>query len=182
MPWITALALGYVSVTYFMFGFKSDASVFFEYWFGHVLIGIYFSTLAQFYAPLLPSPAVASILAGVTTSFVILFSGVFLSVSDLRGNAAGLGWAFMYYLDGLAHILRLEALPVFFCAGADCPTVNIVAPDGTQQQLFTYDYVSGRLGMTYERRWEALGWTVLIIAFFRVLSILAYRKVNHTRR
>jgi phosphatidylglycerophosphate synthase len=126
--------------------------------------------------PLPPTPAAAA----VSTSLIILFSGVFVPVSQMGG------WLWMYYTDALAHVTRMVSLSVFYCdaaaPGNDCQMVTVSA-GGAPVTVSVYEYVSGTLlSMTYDRRWQALGWALFIIAVLRTWSILAYARINHTKR
>jgi hypothetical protein len=109
-----------------------------------------------------------------------LLQGVFVPVTQMGR------WDFLYYCDALAQALRLASLEIFYCdasaPGAVCQMVT-VSTGGAPITETVYEYVSGTLlGMPYSRHWEALGWALFIIAFFRCASILSYARINHTKR
>jgi hypothetical protein len=106
--------------------------------------------------------------------------GVFVPATQMKG------WSWLYYCDVLSHATRLASLANFYCdasaPGAVCQMVT-VSTGGAPVTETVYEFISGTvLGMTFERRWQALGWALFIIAFFRGLSILAYARINHTKR
>ena len=90
------------------------------------------------------------------------------------------GWGWFYYCFANSHALRLQALTQFWCSGSDCPP-NIYL-NGGAIPISPYDYVSARLGMNYDERWQALGWMFFILALFRMVGILALPRVNHQKR
>ena len=75
IPWSIGLALMFVPITYFMFGFQAAAGPFFTYFLATVLMGLYYAYIGLYFVAVLPNLPLASILAGVTVSFSILFAG-----------------------------------------------------------------------------------------------------------
>ena len=135
-------------------------------------MGVYYAYIGLFFVAVLPVYPVAAILAGISVSLSVLFGGVFLTESEMGG------WGWFYYCFANSHALRLQALPQFFCSGSACPSITI---NGVQI-VDVYAYVSGRLGEEFENRWHSLGWILFIIFVFRLVGVLALRRIDHSKR
>jgi ABC-type multidrug transport system permease subunit len=179
VPWVCLLAVVYSLIAYWAIGFRPTEDAFFTTLVGFAAFAIDWVWIAQWFAALFPNERIASIFGGIHISFVFLFSGVFIPVTEIGA------WKFMYYAVPSSHSLRLMAAPQFFCEGgaaAGCPQISAVvngAPATVDQWEYVRDY---RLGMDYSARWTELGWLVVIGAVFRVMTMLALRFVNHQRK
>jgi hypothetical protein len=91
------------------------------------------------------------------------------------------GWMWAYYLDGIAHALRLTSMAQFDCAAAPCPTFPVI-DDGAVFVTNPYDFMSSRLETTFATRWESAGWLILITAGIQLAGVLVTRFVNHQKR
>ena len=69
----------------------------------------------------------------------------------------------------------------FYCAGPNCPTIQVVGPSGPQT-ISRYQYVSNYLGSSYDNRWGELGWVALAAGVMVVLALVSLRLINHQKR
>lgn len=80
-----------------------------------------------------------------------------------------------------SHVMRALGTDQFYCAGPNCPTIQVVTQAGTQT-VTRYAYVSRYLGSTYGKRWGELGWVALAAGVMAVLALFSLRFINHQKR
>ncbi|RYG57570.1 ATP-binding cassette domain-containing protein [archaeon] len=73
IPWTAAASLMFTAITYFMVGLRSDAAVFFHYYFILFLVSLIFNYVAQCLVSVTPNVAVAQAVAGLIMSLWFLF-------------------------------------------------------------------------------------------------------------
>jgi ABC-type multidrug transport system ATPase subunit/ABC-type multidrug transport system permease subunit len=182
IPWAALCGLVFLSINYFLVGFRADGESFFTMYLGIVALAINWTWIAQWFCACFPNVRVAQIVGGIQISLTFLFAGVFIPVVDMPA-----AWKGFYYTFSSAQSLRLMALPQFRCddavrAAGACPTISAIV-NGVPSIVDKQHYVeSQRIGMAYEDRWEALGWMVVIGLVFRIMTVLAYRRLNFQKR
>lgn len=155
------------------------AALFFPFWLGLWGLAMYYVALVHFFVPLTPSATVFQIIAGISFSVIQLFAGLFIPVSQMGA------WSFMYYAVGSSWALKFMAVPQFTCFTTPCPTIVLPAPTG--QGFVTVpllSFILSTFSVTEEgvNQWYSFGYLILISTIIRLLSILAYRFINFTKR
>ena len=87
------------------------------------------------------------------------------------------GWYFMYLISGTSWDLKFMTLPQLQCFTNPCTMVS--GPTGS---VPLSSFASIVFAASQTDVWPSFGWLVLIIAIFRILTGLAYRFINYTRR
>ena len=86
------------------------------------------------------------------------------------------------YVNGLAHGLRIGALRQMWTDGTQFIS-GVFDERGMPVPFVTrYAFSVERLGMPFERRWEAVGWLMFITSIVAAFSIFFWATVNHQRR
>jgi len=167
-------------VSYWAIGFRPTAEAFFILCLGLLSFSINWLWIAQWFVAVFPNIRIAQIIGGIHISLTFLFAGVFIPVVEIPA-----GWKGFYYVVSSSHALRLIALPQFYCEGgvaAGCKQISAVI-NGQPTMIDQYEFVKDkRLGIDYDHRWEPLGWIICIGIIFRILTVLAYRFINHVKR
>ena len=178
-PFVVFYALLFSSLAYFAGGLLATASAFFTYVCSLVLLLFYYGALATWLSSLMPNSEVAGILSGVIVSLTNLFAGLQIPPVNLAK-----GWLFMYYIDGPTWPLRLNSMTQFDPSlPQNVATMQAADPvTGAFGPTTPYAYVSTLLQYTFDERWQAMGWLVLIFTVFNLFAIFYYRVVNHNAR
>lgn len=190
VPSVAFNTLAYTAINYFMVGFSSNAGAFFTAYLATFLGTLWYTSLGMLFIGWLPITLLAQILGGPTTQITLLFAGVNLPKRDLPE-----AWKFLYEADGMAEALRLFMLPQYpTCTTPGCPTVAVgaaqlagysgpvLASNGAGYVVYKNDWAASRLDMTYDNRWNSLGYLVALQAGALVLIIFVYTRINHQSR
>lgn len=172
LPWTAFFALLVQSISYFMIGYRVDASAFFQFVLGTAMVVTYFLGVSNAFSALMPNIQIAQILMGVAISIIMLFAGLFIRVGAMPRP-----WVWMNAIDGLTHGLRFNALPQFPCTASACPTVSSFGATMPQKA-----FVEMYLGQTYEDRWASFGWLMLIIGVLSVVTLVAMQFLSFLKR
>ena len=176
LPWQCAFAVLYSAIIYFMVGLRSDnVGLFFAFALGIAGTSYYAVTLTHLFIGLAPDLFTAQTLSGLSFALMLLFSGFFIFVSDMRG------FYFMYVIDGLAWVLKFFALPQLNSpALVEISPGNFVTMVSLQPYLFqppseivnAASSASGQTTTTADM-WPAFAYLVAIAAILRAACVVA---------
>jgi hypothetical protein len=169
LPWQVAFAVVYSAIIYFMVGLRGDnVGLFFSFALGVAGTSYYAVTLTHLFISLTPDLFTAQTLSGLSFALMLLFSGFFIFVGDMRG------FYFMYVIDGLAWVLKFFALPQLDSLAAVEITPGVyVTMVSLQPYLFQppseiVDAPTARgTTTTTADMWPAFGYLVAIAAILR---------------
>jgi ABC-type branched-subunit amino acid transport system ATPase component len=136
-----------------------------------------YAALAAFLCFIAPSVEMLGLLQQVMLSATSLVAGLFVPSPILPG-----GWKWLQRIVPSSYALDALLNAVFYCEGADCPTVPV--PRGaTYMNIPVYTYLKSRYGLEYDSRWSGIGWMYLITLILVVLGAVAlYASVLWSRR
>jgi len=134
LPYVFVGSFLFVISYYFMLGFEYNADLFFRFFAAHYLTSLCFMYLGQLFAVAFPDVIVANIFQGLIFTLLFLFGGVFINPPSIPA-----GWKWFYYLNPVSKAVIALAIPQFSCQGNNCPTIQVVTPDGNfVQDRFSY--------------------------------------------
>uniref|UniRef100_M4BGT2 ABC transporter domain-containing protein n=1 Tax=Hyaloperonospora arabidopsidis (strain Emoy2) TaxID=559515 RepID=M4BGT2_HYAAE len=167
---------------YSMVGF-TGASAFFTFWLAvsmHVLLQGY---IGEFLVFLLPNVEVAQILGSLMALIFLLFMGFTPPAGDLPS-----GYEWLYHITPQKYTFAVLASLVF----GDCPSDGVGSDIGCQimtnvppslpSDLTMSNYLESVFLVEHSEIWRNNGIVLAFLVFFRVLTLLAMRFVNHQKR
>uniref|UniRef100_A0AAV1U8R7 ABC transporter domain-containing protein n=1 Tax=Peronospora matthiolae TaxID=2874970 RepID=A0AAV1U8R7_9STRA len=167
---------------YPMVGF-TGASAFFTFWFAvsmHVLLQGY---IGEFLVFLLPNVEVAQILGSLMALVFLLFMGFTPPAGDLPT-----GYKWLYHITPQKYTFAVVSSLVF----GDCPSDGVGSDVGCQfmtnvppslpADLTVKSYLESVFLVEHSEIWQNNGIVLAFLVFFRVLTLLAMRFVNHQKR
>lgn len=170
LPVLALMCLMFLAINYPMIGFVWTAPAFFSYAIGIFCIMVNFLWLAQAFILVMPTLQLAQILSGLMFSLQLLFSGLYIPVTSMKG------WFWFYYATGISHSARFLTVLQGHCYDPpNCPSITLLSASGPPQRVRVEDYMSSLAGTNYEARWEDLGWLTFISAVFVVALLLTAR-------
>ena len=87
-------------------------------------------------------------------------------------------------IDPITYAYKAVIPAHFYCAGgatAGCPTISVPSSMGTII-VDRYTYVSQKFELSYDDRWNNLGYLAVFVAAFFGLAIVATWRCRHIRR
>uniref|UniRef100_A0AAV1UB25 ABC transporter domain-containing protein n=1 Tax=Peronospora matthiolae TaxID=2874970 RepID=A0AAV1UB25_9STRA len=167
---------------YPMVGF-TGASAFFTFWFAvsiHVLLQGY---IGEFLVFLLPNVEVAQILGFLMALIFLLFMGFTPPAGDLPT-----GYKWLYHITPQKYTFAVVSSLAF----GDCPSDGVGSDVGCQfmtnvppslpADLTVKNYLESVFLVEHSEIWQNNGIVLAFLVFFRVLTLLAMRFVNHQKR
>jgi hypothetical protein len=153
-----------------MVGFRASADAFFTAWLATSIAAFWFATIGLGFIGFFPVQLLANIFGGLTIQFAILFAGINISPSDLKG------WRWMYDVNGFAYALRLFFLPQYE------GDTTVIPLRGGQAFISKQGFAEKQLDQASAKKWDDLGWLVLVLFGAWILMVLFFVRINHQRK
>ena len=152
-----------------MVGLKADAATFFMYVLGVIAFYEYLEKLLELNSAIAPNSDADGLLVTFSNNISQLFSGLFIPGARMGG------WKFMYYIVGSSWALKFTTMPQLV---GEAPVAVPGVPFPVPISYFAGAVFDAGQGDV----WPAFGYLVLITMVLRILSALALRFINYTRR
>ncbi|KAG2802971.1 hypothetical protein PC129_g18045 [Phytophthora cactorum] len=182
IPYTFLAVLLFMATFYPMVGFTGFGA-FLTFWLTvslHVLLQAY---IGEFLVFLLPNVEVAQILGMLMALIFLLFMGFSPPAGDLPT-----GYKWLYHITPQKYTLAAMATIVF----GDCPSDGDGSEVGCEQMtnvppslpsgLTVKEYLEDVFLMKHSEIWRNCAIVLAFLVFFRVLTLLAMRFVNHQKR
>lgn len=173
-----------IGIAYWIAGLRATAASFFFFYFGSLVLSLFWLAAAVAYSALFPVLPIAQILGGLSISTTFLMAGLFIPGSRIPAF-----WMGLYYAVPTSHVLRALGTDQFYCAGgaaAGCPQISVPGATGGGaagfQSVDRYAFVTSILGSTYGDRWGEIGWVAVAAGVMCVIAIVSLRFISHQKR
>eukprot|EP00742_Colponemidia_sp_Colp-10_P017271 GILJ01019851.1.p1 GENE.GILJ01019851.1~~GILJ01019851.1.p1 ORF type:complete len:1409 (-),score=187.18 GILJ01019851.1:37-3678(-) len=187
-PWIFAICLGIVELPYifgccvlftlpyyFLVGFQSSGTLFWQYTFALYLVCVAITYAGQVWAVFISNMSLCKIPQCFMFDFMYNFGGVFVLAKDIPTP-----WKWMYYINPVPKGLVAAGLNEYECV-SNCPSIIQQTGAGVST-VSRSDYVSTYLEASYGDYWNQIGWLILTCAILHFLFIVCLQKINHVKR
>ncbi|KAL3672627.1 hypothetical protein V7S43_001922 [Phytophthora oleae] len=182
IPYAFAATLLFMVVYYPSVGFTGVGS-FFLYWFNmslHVLLQSY---IGEFMMYILPSMEVAAVLSMLLNTVFFLFMGY-----NPPANAIPFDYKWLYHITPHTYTFAILASIVFGDCSEDendsaiaCQTMTSSLPS-IADDTTVKDYLNDSFLIKRSELWMNCRIVLVFIVFFRLLSLLSLRYVNHQKK
>jgi len=174
--YVAAASLVFVTPLYLLMGMDYTFTAFFQYYFGHFLLHLSLSYIAQLHIAVFPSVPSAQVLFDLILVIVFLFGGVFIA-----GPQIPLAWKWLFDINPVRYCLQMMYISQFNC-GSDCAPLTVVVGSGTVTQTAT-EYLRTAYGIDFDGYWwPSVGFFMIYLGTTHVLMALALRFLRHIKR
>lgn len=184
VPFIAAATMAIVLPSYLLIGFNYDANDFFRFYVATLLGVLSLCAFGQWTAATFNSYVISMSVLSTMLLFFFLFGGSFLHPSEIPDY-----WLWFFYVSPIPRVLFACSVDQFRC-NADspytntisCPSIDLLADDGTTERVTTHSYVNKILEVGYDTYGNHLGYLIAMWMFWQFATALSIRYVNHVKR
>jgi len=174
--YVAISSLIFVTPMYLLMGMNYNFTAFFQYYFGHCLLHLSMSFLAQLHIAVFPSVPTAQVLFDLFYAVQFLFGGIFVP-----GPLIPRGWKWFFDVNPVRYCLQMMYISQFSC-GEDCPSLSMVVGSQTVTKT-TKEFLQSTYGIDFDGYWwPSVSFFLIYMVTVHVLMSLALRFLRRIKR